>query len=475
MRYILGIAAASGIAGLVTGCATWDHGGTSPAYARNEYRAEVLAPAKTPEPVELNDASNLNTYLAYAAENNPGLEAAFNRWKAALERVPQVKALPDPRLSYRYYISEVETRVGSMRQGVGLSQTFPWLGKLDLRGDVAAQAAEAERQRFEAARLKLFYEVKNAYYEYYHLGRSIEIVRRNMQLVQHMEQVVRTRYKAAAASHPEVIRAQVELGKLEDRLKSLQELRQPIVAKLNAALNRPVGMSLPWPAEIPEQPLPVSDEQMVAWLVESSPELRAMDAEVEAARHRTELARKEYFPDVTVGVDYVDVASPTGAMRPSDAGKDAVAVMASINLPIWFDKLAAGVREARRRQWAATLARHQRANDLSATLKLVLYRYRDAERKLELYRDTLVPKATEAVKTSESAFRAGKASFTDLIDAERILLEFELAAERALADRAQRLAELEMLVGRGFQAPIPATQPASMPASVAEGDNHEQP
>jgi len=464
-----GLTVAIGAAVLWAGCATRGYDRSFPTYARKAYQADIPDQPQASEPVKLTAGSGLNAYLAYAARNNPGLEAAFNRWKAALERIPQVEALPDPRFTYRYYVDEIETRVGAMRQGFALSQTFPWLGKLELRGDVAAERAKVERQRFEAAKLKLFYEVKDAYYEYHYLWRSIAIVRENLQLVKHMEQVARTRYRAAAGSHPEVIRAQVEMGRLEDRLKSLQDLRRPIMAKLNAALNRPVDAELPWPTEIPEIQVSFSDRQMLAWLEESNPELMAMDAEIAAARYGTELAKKDYFPDVTLGVDYTDVAGSTGGRRPSDDGKDAVAVTASINLPIWYAKLAAGLREARFRQWAAWLARLQKANELSAGLKLVLYRFRDAERKIDLFRDTLVPKAVEAVKTSEAAFRAGKASFTDLIDAQRLLLEFELAAERALADRAQRLAELEMLVGRVIPSnPSVLRQPLPSTRSTAE-------
>jgi hypothetical protein len=66
----------------------------------------------TPKLPELTGSSGVSDYLAYAALNNAGLQAAFDRWKAALERVPQVKALPDPRFNYRYFIEEVETRVG---------------------------------------------------------------------------------------------------------------------------------------------------------------------------------------------------------------------------------------------------------------------------------------------------------------------------------------------------------------------------
>ena len=86
---------------------------------------------------ELDEGSSLNDYLAYAALNNPQLEAAFNRWKAALEMVSQAHTLPDPRFNYGYFIQEVETRVGPQEHRVGISQMFPWFGKLKLRGEAA--------------------------------------------------------------------------------------------------------------------------------------------------------------------------------------------------------------------------------------------------------------------------------------------------------------------------------------------------
>ncbi len=66
--------------------------------------------------------SPLSDYRRYAALNNPELEAAFNQWKAALEKIPQAKSLPDPRFSYRYFIRQIETRVGPQRQAFEISQ-----------------------------------------------------------------------------------------------------------------------------------------------------------------------------------------------------------------------------------------------------------------------------------------------------------------------------------------------------------------
>jgi len=426
------------------------------------------------EPPELTEESTLGDYLAYAALNNSALEAAFNRWKAALERVPQVRALPDPRFTYRYYIREVETRVGAQRQSFGIAQTLPWLGKLELRGDVAAEAANAERQRYEAEKRRLFYQVRDAYCEYYYLGKALHIVRQNIRLLQQIERVARTRYKAGAASHPDVIRLQVELGKLDDRSRTLADLRGPMVARLNAALNRPAEAPLPWPTAIPDQQVSVTDAELLVWLAESNPELKALDHEIAQSRSRIALAGKDYFPDVTVGVDYIDTAGAVGAMRPSDSGKDPVIAMVSINLPLWWDKIAAGVREARFRHLVAVHRKQAKTNALSAALKLAAYRFRDAERKINLYRDTLLPKANQSLKATETAFRAGKATFTDLIDSQRILLEFELAFQRALADKAQRLAELEMLVGKEIaQIGNVSTQPA-VPKGETPPDGEEE-
>ncbi|MHC4396731.1 MAG: TolC family protein [Planctomycetota bacterium] len=399
---------------------------------------------------QLNEQSGLSDYLIYAALNNPGLEAAFNRWKAEIEKAPQVKSLPDPQFTYRYFIEQVETRVGAQKQAFGIAQMFPWFGKLDLRGDVAGQAANVARQRYEAAKLKLFFEVKDAYYEYYYLAKSIAVTKENVSLIKHLESVAQSRYKAATGTHPDVIRAQVEMGKLEDRYRTLLDLQQPIIARLNSALNRPVEADIPSPTEIQFNEVDITDQELLARIITENPELKALDFEITQNKKSIELAKKDYFPDFTFGLNIIDTDdSPVG--NPSDNGKDPVVASVSINIPLWREKYAAGVREARSRYFAARGEHRQKANSLSSQLKMTLYSFRDAERKIDLYRDALLPKAKESLKVTESGFRAAKGSFTDLIDAQRILLEFTLSYERALADRSQSLAKLEMLVGQEIQ------------------------
>ncbi len=412
-------------------------------------RSIEIGTRQQPE-AELPAEAGLTEYLAYAALHNPQLQASFARYKAALEAIAPARALPDPRLTYRYFIQEVETRVGPQEQSFGLAQTFPWFGKLELRGDMAMEKAKASGQAFEAARLKLFYQVKHAYYEYYYLARAIAVTKENVELMGYLEQVARTKYKVAAAGHQDVIRAQVEQGKLADQLRSLEDLRKPIVAKLNAALNRSPAAPLPWPKGVVlEEKIEASDEQILSWLGQANPQLKALDHQIAAQKKTVELAGKDYFPDFTIGVDYIDTAGALMFGTP-DSGKDPVVVMASINLPIWHDKYRANQRQARARYLAALKERLGAENALASEVYLTLYEFRDAQRKINLYRDSLILRAETSLKVTQTAFTADKASFLDLIDAERILLEFQLLYERALASHAQRLAQLEMLIGRGL-------------------------
>jgi hypothetical protein len=175
----------------------------------------------SPETVEtkapfLDDDATLSDYLAYAALQNPGLEAAFNRFLATFERIEQAEALPDPKVTYAYFIENVETRVGPQRHKLGVAQAFPWLSKLRLRGAVASEAAHAAEQHYLTMKLKLFFRVKDAYYELYYLSRAISITEDNIALLKHLESVAQANFMVGAPVSG-VIKAQVELGKIDDR------------------------------------------------------------------------------------------------------------------------------------------------------------------------------------------------------------------------------------------------------------------
>jgi len=402
----------------------------------------------------LDENSGVNDYIAYAALNNPQLEAAFNQWKAALEMVPQMRTLPDPRFNYGYFIQEVETRVGPQRNRAGISQMFPWFGKLKLQGDASLENANAMQEQYEAARLKLFDEVTQAYYELYYLGRAVAVTGENVALLKQFEEIAKSKYESNTALYSDVIKAQVELDKLRDRLSTLNDLKHPTVARLNAALNRPAEAPLPFPARVVPDTLTAESSQLIEQLKVDNPELKNLDFQAEKEKANIALAKKQYYPDITAGIDYIETG-PARTPGVDDSGKDAVIANLSINIPLWWEKYHAGVNEADSRYFAIQQERLDKTNRLDADLKLALFKYQDAERKIALYRDALIPKADENLKAVQYAFEAGKSDFLSLIDAQRVLLEFQLTYERAIANREQGLSMVQRLIGGGSLMPGP--------------------
>ncbi len=394
----------------------------------------VEAAPERAELPELSDESTVEDLERYAVLNNPGVQAAYHDWQAARYRPSQEETLPDPMLMLSYDDIMAQT-------AVGLSQRFPWFGVRKLRAEAATEAARKAEQRLIAAQLEVSAEVRRAYAEHYYLAQSVVVTRENRRLVEQLEAVARARFRAGEGAYREVVRAQVELGQLDDRLRELADLTGASAARLNAAMGRPTDGPVPEPTAVPAPTIEPDAAQLLVWLVESNPELAELEHEVDRRQTLVDLAGKQYYPELTVGADYV-VAS--------DMSRGSTPIMASVGvtLPVWRGKYDAAVRESRQAVRSVLQARQDRVNRLGARLRMALYEFRDAERKDELYRETLIPKARESLDTALADYAAGRASFNDVVDATRIYLEFELSHRRALADRVIGHAELEALIGR---------------------------
>lgn len=396
------------------------------------------------EQIELTENPTLEDYLAYAEMNNPGLRAAYYVWTSRLEAVGRVSGLPDPILSFGYFGEEVQTRVGPQERRLGLRQKIPWPGTLGLRGEAMFEASQAAFQNYGAVRLRLHYDVKRAYYEYYLLGREIQIMQENVELLKYWESVARIKYQAGIAKHPDVIKAQVELGTLDDRLATLEQKREPVIAKLRAALDLPYDEDLPVPKEIDDSYRPLDEQAVRTQLVADNPNLKSLDHLEEREKAAVRLASKASFPNFTFGFDYIETGE---ALMPNvdGNGTDPWMVSVGISLPLWFGKNSARRKEAVAGRRSARYRRLDAENRLIAVVDRILFEYEDADRKVRLYKNGLIPKGGEQLEAAYAAYQAGQSDFLSLIDAQRQLLSFQLEYERGLTARATRLSELQML------------------------------
>ncbi len=403
-----------------------------------------------PERAELFETADLDLYLSFGLHHHAGLRASFAQWQAALEQIAQVTSLPDPVFTFGQFLQTIETRTGPQERRYSLQQTIPWFGELEARGDVAAAHAEALWHRVLATRLEVERDIAVAYHDYAYLGRTTRITGEVLALLRQLEPTVSQRIAGGSAGQEELLRLQVEISRVENELRSFEEVRRSMSARLAAAMQLEGQVLLPIPELAEPDALPPLDpERLVARAIESSPSLRQANEEVRRFELARDLAGFERYPDLTFGVDYFETDTAIGPTP--DSGDDPIALRVSLNLPIWAARYDAAEKEAEMRATSArqTLA-HRRAR-LGADVEHATFELGDAARQLALYADSLLPRARESLRITRIAYEADRASLLDVIDSERALLEFETAYWRACRDQRQSLARLESLLGGPLQ------------------------
>lgn len=388
----------------------------------------------------------LAEYTRTALLNNAGLRAAFDTWRAGMDRSPQVGALPDPMLSLTYFVEEVETRTGPQESRVQLSQQIPWLGKLRRRAAIADDGAESLWWQVEARILEVRRNVVVAYAEYADLAQRVRILEENLQLLQDLEPVVQ-RLIQTGGRQDDLLRLQVEIGKVENDLETHLNRRAAVSARLEAIMNLDRDEILPWPEPLLDSVETYNIDALRPLVLSANPYLRSLSFEIDAAEDRIGLAKAAGKPDFNVGVSYVQTGSSVITPRPSDSGDDPISLTIGLSLPFARGKYRAGMREALALKSAAVRDRRQLTHDMQWQLEQTLYELENAARQVSLFRDTLISRGRQALELTEISYESGKAALLDVIDAQRELLEFELAYWTALREYHQTRAELMALCG----------------------------
>ncbi len=383
---------------------------------------------------------------------NPGLHVAGARSRAVRLEAPQARALPDPSVEAMAFALPPETRVGPQRLTLGVSQSLPWAGKLALKESAAVHAAEALEEQVLADRVSLVTEVRSLYYELLFVDRQHDITAiLREHLVQH-EEISRSRYATGGGSAQGVIKLQAEITRVEKSLLDLDSRQIDLIARINRLRDRPADTRVER-AALPEklERIDLDPEALAVRAGARRHELRAAQARIAAAESMEALAHKAYRPDFVVGLTYTLVDPRDDAAGrlspPAGNGDDILGIRGVIRIPLWRDKLAAGVEQAIELQSAAASAERELMLSIESTIGDLSQRVPLAWRQLRLVEDLLVVQAEEAVDSALAGYVAGTLNALDLLDAEHILSDAQTAVARAKTDYLVGLAKLEGAVG----------------------------
>jgi outer membrane protein, heavy metal efflux system len=396
-------------------------------------------------------ALSLDEVYRLAHDRNPMLKAAGAMADATATREASAALPPDPTLQVgvmNFSIPGFDTDMASsMAPSIQAMQMVPFPGKLGLSGQIAGQSTEMAR----AAADERWWEVRSmaagAFFRIFEIDSQLDVMRETLGLLENFQEVADAMYRAGGGRQSDVLRANVEVARMEAEITRMEAMRKVATARLNAVLNRPAGTVVP-AVVLPQLPSASPEPAtLLAWSEETRPLLSRSRTGVEQAQTRQALARRQIWPNFSIGLQYGQ--RDGGAMGIERMGS----AMVGFSVPIF-----AASRQLRMRDEATAMETMAQA-ELTAVRAQVdsrigeLLAEMDRSRTLiALYRNDVLPQAEANVESSFASYRVGAVDFMTLVDAQMTANRYEQELYALLAEYGRAVAELEATVGRELPA-----------------------
>jgi outer membrane protein, heavy metal efflux system len=398
--------------------------------------------------VKVHAQTELDNYLKIGAENNPMLKAKFSEYNAALEKVPQVGTLPDPMVSFGYFISPVETRVGPQQAKFGINQMFPWFGTLNAKEDVAIQRAKSKYEAFEETKSKLFFDVKSAYFNIYFLEKGISITRENITILNTFQQLALIKVETGKTSAVDEMRVEMEINELENQLAYLLDTKWALEVKFNKLLNQKVETIIIVPDILWDESLELSKEILLDSITNQNHLVKQLEYKLASWQNQEVAARKMGAPKIAVGIDYVLVGDSDNPMAGNESGKDAILFpKIGITIPLYRKKYKAMVNEASFNVQATQFQKEDKQNQLTILFEKGYKDYKDGDRRIGLFQKQL-KLAEKSLAILLTSYSSNGKNFEEVLRMERKVLKYALELDKAKADKNAAVAFINYLTGK---------------------------
>lgn len=388
--------------------------------------------------LNVNGQSPLQDYLTEASANNQGLQARYSEFQASLESVARIKGLPNPTLSFGYFIQPVETRLGPQQAKISLSQMFPWFGSLSAKGDAAAAMAQAKYMQFIDAREKLKSEVKGSYYEIWQIGKTLELERENLQVLESYGDLATTKVRGGNGKFSSVYRVQMQVEETQTKIRILEDQLVALKRSFNSLLNREAGQAVMVADTIlTDVNLPVLDSN------QRHPAVMQFEEMKSGAEFQYTAARKSGLPSFGLGLDYVWVG-PRSDMAVPDNGKDIVMPMISVSLPVWQKQYAAARKEAGLAQQQYKFQAREVRNTIRSKTEMAFFKLHQAGEEIKLYEREVVL-AQKTLQLTITDYSNDREDFEEILRLQQKIIQFKKSKLKAYQDYLQQMANLTYL------------------------------
>lgn len=414
----------------------------------------IFDPAQPIVPAEVLSGGYLvlDDAVEIALSNNPGLQEIAARVRAAEAVPPQAGSLPDPMLTFSAMNLPTDTfdldQEPMTQMRIGLSQSFPFPGKLGLKKEAAEFDAAALAHSYEGARQILIRDIKKEWWSAFYIGRALEIVKKNLELLRGFVDIAGQKYAVGEGLQTDVVLAQLELSKLLDLEIRLNAAAETSAAKLRAFM----GLGPTIPIRLPET-VPVDFEAMAdtaALLSEAeqySPVLAMEKTRIDAAGSRKRLAEKDFYPDFNISAGY-GFRSGFDPIRNADRA-DFASIGIGVSIPLYSGtKQSRALQQRREEVQERTLGLARARLSLQEQISVALARYNQTTEQVRLFATGIIPQARQTVEAMRAAYLVGKVDFLNLVSAQITLYNYETRYWQVVAEANQARADIMAAIGK---------------------------
>jgi outer membrane protein TolC len=441
-------------------------------------------------------AQTLDDYLLQAAENNPGLKAAYARYQATAEQVNQA-SLPDPELQVGAFIRPMERFMGNQTADFRLMQMFPWFGMLSTQKEEAYHMGQAEYQLFLEEKNRLFFEVKSTWNKLLLLQGEQQLAQENLDYLLKYETLALMQYQAGnsialpstsfrpakdtkevssaspmsgmggATSSPmqgsassssamsplpmagsssgltAILQIRLQIKDLESTLQQLEANKEVLRYQFQQLLNRPMEADLVLPTAWERAQLPLAKQDYLEKIKESNPMLGMYASEQMAFSQQAKMAKLEGKPMLGAGVNYMAFTSRIENGMPM-GGEDMVMPMVTLSLPIYRKKISSKIKQADYLKNGAAMQQEETTNQLTIQWASAFRDWEESERLLNLY-EAQVALVEQQLQVMETTFAGGNLALAEVLQTQQLLLDYRSKKLNALYQQHQSLAQLDAL------------------------------
>jgi len=417
--------------------------------------ATGIAGAATPAQAGLS----LERAVATAQQNDPWLDGSRYRQEALEAQSVAANTLPDPMVSMAMANLPTDTfdfNQEAMTQfQVGVTQTLPRGESLSLNRRRLEQLGEQQPYLRRDREAKVAVTVSQLWLDTWLAGRTLELIEGDRGLFEQLVDVAQSRYASAVGrtQQQDLVRAQLELTRLEDRLAMLHEQLEMSRSRLGEWL-RPADLAAagsarePLANDLPELALrepalldpartPAAAE-IAAHLV-GHPAILGLDAQIAAQETGIDLAQQQYKPEWRVNASYgYREEAANGMQRP-----DFFSVGVAFDLPLFTDR-----RQDRQVQSAvasAEAARTERSlalRGMVSAFETQRARLLRIEQRRALYRDRLLQEMHEQAEAALTAYTNDSGDFAEVVRSRIAELNARIDALGIEVERLKTIAQL---------------------------------